>query len=279
MAKNKPIRLIDLPDTFLNSIHRDLCHYTVGLYLETQQLGSGTLIKCGNRFGILTAHHVVHRSRPPLDLSASSSQELKLVIMERVHDFNVPVKYLNEIEVGVPVSDEGGPDLTFLELPSIDKIGSLKAIKSFWNLDHDTEKRLASTINNSGVWVIMGLPNELEKIQIESEEVKTIQSKLEGFFGFAISERRYKFNDFDFVKIPVKYGGKDTPPSSFGGVSGGGLWKVDIFQSKDKSEWGYKNPVYCGIPFYEQETEDGDLLITCHYAESIYKNVRRFLLP
>jgi len=279
MTENKPIKLEDIPQDLLNSISDELMQYSVGLYLEAQQLGSGTLIRCGERLGILTAHHVVHRPTPPLDFSPSSSQELQLVIMGPKHEFKIPAKYINEIEIGVPNLDKEGPDLTFLEFPSMDKIGSLRAIKSFWNLDHDTENRLASTANDSGVWAITGLPNEWEKIQKESEQKMTIYSKFNSFFGFAISDRRYKSNDFDFVDIPVYYGGRDTPPNSFGGVSGGGLWKIKIGQSQGESKLIYKNPIFCGVPFYQQEIEDGNLLIRCHYAESIYKKVRQSLLP
>jgi len=277
MTQNNSIKLEDLPEVLKDSILDYLLNYSVGLYLEAQLIGTGTLIRCGKHFGILTAHHVVHGPAPPLDCSPYSTQELQLVIMERSHQFKIPAKYIKEIKIGVPISDEEGPDLTFLELLSKVDIGTLGAKKSFWNLDYNTDKRLASTTSNSGVLVITGLPEELEDTQKESEQKTIINATFLCFFGETKSGCRFKKNDFDFVDVPAVSGGKADLPSSFKGVSGGGLWKFNLLKSQDEIKWD-DDPIFCGVAFYEQKTEGENLLIRCHYAESIYKKVRQSIL-
>jgi hypothetical protein len=276
--KKIEIMLKDLPDDFLMRVWDDLKHYSVGLFLGTQQLGSGTLIKCGNLWGILTAHHVLHRTEPPLDLSLSSTHKLLLVIRESSHSFEIPAKYLREIEIGIPVSDDEGPDLTFLELPQGEELGTLKAIKSFWSLDHDIENRLASALKDDGVWIKIGIPHESLMVQQESEDTVQISSKLVSYFGSATSDRRYESEGFDFVNMEAYYNGNDTLPDSFAGVSGGGLWKIEIHGDSIGSNLTHRNPIFCGVPFYQEEIIDGMRIVRCHYARSIYERARNTLL-
>lgn len=272
------IMLKDIPEDIRSSITDELILYTVGLFLDTQHIGSGTLIKCGDNLGILTAHHVVHCPDPPLDFSESSSQMLNLAIMRSSNAIQIPARYIIEIEIGKPISEENGPDLTFLRLPLGEELTALKAKMSFWDLDFHNDERLSSTLNDDGVWVKIGIPYEWLTVQQESEVQTNINSKMIGFFGFATSECRYESGDFDFVDMVVHYGGRDQLPSTFEGLSGGGLWKVKVRCNSARDNWNYDNPIFCGVPFYQGEVIDGKRIVRCHYARSIYEKARKVLL-
>jgi len=272
------IMLKDIPEDIRSSITDELILYTVGLFLDRQLIGSGTLIKCGDHLGILTAHHVVHSPDPPLDFSESSSQMLNLAIMRSSNAIQIPARYIIEIEIGKPISEENGPDLTFLKLPLGEELTALKSKMSFWDLDFHNDERLSSTLNDDGVWVKIGIPYEWLTVQQESEVQTNINSKMIGFFGFATSDCRYESGDFDFVDMVVHYGGRDQLPSTFEGLSGGGLWKVKVRCNSARDNWNYDKPVFCGVPFYQEEIVDEKRIVRCHYARSIYERVRNILL-
>jgi hypothetical protein len=60
---------------------------------------------------------------------------------------------LREHPLGIPVSDEAGPDLTFIEIFSGPKLDSLKAIVSFWRLDQK-HYELAKTLSAPGIVLV-----------------------------------------------------------------------------------------------------------------------------
>lgn len=271
-------KIKDLPDYLLLAIVKSLMPYTVGVYRGEQQLGTATLIQCDGRKGLLTAHHVIHRPNPPLDITPTSTEKLLLAIMEQRHSFQIPAKYLQEIEIGIPVTDPVGPDLTFIEIPPGDELGTLTSIKSFWNLDYKPEERIAYASDDSGVWVKIGLPNEWEKSEKMDDHTIEVASKFIGFFGSAESSRRYEENGYDFVDTEAHYGGIDKLPSSFGGLSGGGLWKIKLLKNSVTGIWEHGEAVFCGVPFYEEANSDGVRVIRCHYVKSVYVRGRNAIL-
>lgn len=271
-------KIKELPDCLLLAIVKSLIPYTVGMYRGEQQLGTATLVQCGGRKGLLTAHHVIHRSEPPLDITPSSTETLLLVIMEQAHSFQIPAKYLKEIEIGIPVADPVGPDLTFIELPPGNELSTLTSIKSFWNLDYKPEERIAYALDDDGVWVKIGLPHEWEKSEKIDDHTIKVDSNFIGFFGSAVSSRRYEENGYDFANTEAHYDGMDKLPSSFGGISGGGLWKIELLRNSKTGRWEHRKAVFCGVPFYEEENNEGVRVIRCHYAKSVYIRARKTIL-
>src|SRR5271169_6870325 len=80
-----------LPKALRLEIDQWLLASSTALILDGELAGSGTFIRSGKTYGILTAHHVIHnphdRSRR-FDFSAGSSQELGLVVIDkRNHSF------------------------------------------------------------------------------------------------------------------------------------------------------------------------------------------------
>jgi hypothetical protein len=72
-------------------------------------------------------------------------------------------------------------------------------------------------------------------------------------------------SQFDFVDIPI---GTTLPDvaASFGGVSGGGLWKVYFFKGTDGKTQTFK--ILAGLAFW-QDSQDSSLLIRRHGPQGI----------
>lgn len=76
--------------------------------------------------------------------------------------------------------------------------------------------------------------------------------------------------DFDYFDLEVDRKVRKVPelPENFGGVSGGGLWKVAVYCtcSTGKIEWVRTLE---GVAFFELVREDGTRLIRCHGPKSL----------
>jgi hypothetical protein len=97
-------------------------------------LGSGIFVIRNGIHGILTAHHCLHACNPAVRIGLQG-QDTLLLMVTRSRCVILDPGDAKEHPLGIPVSDEFGPDLTFIEILSGPKLDSLKAIVSFWNLD------------------------------------------------------------------------------------------------------------------------------------------------
>ena len=72
---------------------------------------------------------------------------------------------------------------------------------------------------------------------------------------------------FDYIDavVPLDAAGL---PSTFGGVSGGGLWQIRLARDGDK--WSWITPLLQGCAFYETPPSDGKRALRCHGPKSVY---------
>ena len=62
-------------------------------------------------------------------------------------------------------------------------------------------------------------------------------------------------------------------PSSFGGVSGGGLWEVGLSMEKSRAiSWDGRRR-FRGVVFWQSAISDGRRVIRCHGPQSIFEKV------
>ena len=115
MKKRYEIPIAKMSAEFLDSNIRRIVQFCVSLLHESALAGSGTLVQCGDKYGILTAHHVVHKGKHPFDFRYGSNDVIGLIISDAPHEFVLPLKFLVCHDIGIPVSDEQGPDLVFLK--------------------------------------------------------------------------------------------------------------------------------------------------------------------
>jgi hypothetical protein len=258
----------DIPDMVINSVVPLIESYTVLLIHRGSLAGSGTFVCCNDAFGILTAHHVVEKNN--FDFRAGSGDRLGLAIDRKEHAFSLSMDYLTRIDIGVPIKEDEGPDMTFIQIPTGPELGMIKAKKSFWNLRHDRENRMKVCMSTSGAWCLSYHADErTEKEQIDTGIILTLPASV----GWGGQRRTYEIHGFDYFEM-----GLDPPdaikgvPDSFGGASGGGVWKVPLSGNRDQIKTG--KPLLAGVIFYQTI----ERTIICHGPKSIYERLYKTLI-
>lgn len=243
-------------------IVRNLGSSTVALFADVkrngetrhQLVGSGSLVLVGSSHYILTAAHVwqVIQSAPKLGYILTDN-----------------IRHKPQIDVGAivattftPEAEEWGPDLALLRIPPV-FVGGIQAYKVFDDLKAPKSPNVESLTS----WVIMGTPDELAPVSIDHTAVQ-----ISGRFVQPCLHNHGRYDYFDFE---IESGSSDLP-LSWGGVSGGGLWKVLVYRSRDtgKIDW-----VQCfkGVAFWQSSRKNGYRLLRCHGPKTITRIVRTIL--
>jgi hypothetical protein len=89
---------------------------------------------------------------------------------------------------------------------------------------------------------------------------------INGFFT-DVNAEPYVKGDFDYIDLKEDVSLPGVP-QTFGGVSGGGLWRVQIYESADKAKIDWS---WCleGTAFHQSEVVDNRRTIRCHGPQSI----------
>jgi hypothetical protein len=174
-----------------------------------------------------------------------------------------------EYPLGIPVSDEFGPDLTFIKIFSGPKLDSLKAIVSFWNLDQK-HYELANELSAPGVVLVeAGFP----EIDYRTRIVDGIiyhELKLTVFIGSLEHENISEQGKWDYIKSRCEYRVSEKVPETFKGVSGGGIWAVKLQVTKDDI-FSVKTVCLLGVVFFETPIVGNTRHLIGHFTKTIYQ--------
>jgi hypothetical protein len=244
-------------------------HFSVGLMRvgnpprpDVAELGgSGTLVRAGNVFGILTAAHVVD------EFAKSGGDVIGLSFYER--PFNRTTFRVARVQkFGKAPYTENGPDLAFYVLSPRD-VGALKEQRAFYRIDGD--RRAASTnpkAASSGGWMAAGAVGEWSEAEPEAAESGSHKIKHVG--GLIITpsfqdERSETDHDYLRLEIDSRWDPERTP-RTLQGMSGGGIWHVTTVN-------GVPDIYLGGVVFYQSALIDGRRSIYCHGRRSVYQTV------
>lgn len=252
--------------------------YSSPLFLDGVLAGSGTFITWADQYGILTAHHVPNNpvnSARRFDFSANSQQKLGLALAGYAHRFELDLRNLSIANIAGPIdiADPGrGPDLAVIKLGNSATVQAIAARKSFYRIDLDPAGRLERSLFDDGIFVICGAAKESEQTggpELGFDEV-TIE-ELTTYYGGLVppSGRRFERDGYRYAELGIHHDGPDTLPSTFGGVSGGGLWRVEV-TANPKEGYIASDPVLSGVAFYETEVIGHQGQIRCHAGDAIY---------
>ncbi|MHC4388892.1 MAG: hypothetical protein ACYSX1_09815 [Planctomycetota bacterium] len=279
MADEFMIRPSDIPREELEKLGEFIVNYSTVLIYENQPFASGTLVKCGARFGILTAHHVPYNTTKPFNFRPNSSDRLGLAIKKDEHAFWIAMQYLHPYPVGVPVNEESGPDMVFLDILDNDKLGWIKAYGSFWEISLEDGASMIEmcSCDSDGLWAIAGLPQSMtQEEQPRGGFDRLLGLPLQVYFGGV--ERRFEAGGFDYVDLVADYDLKDPMPDSFAGLSGGGLWKIPVSSTrKDLNAFRCGEPVLSGLQFCQTALENNRRRLGCHGPKTLYSALPRVL--
>jgi hypothetical protein len=160
--------------------------------------------------------------------------------------------------------DEGwrieGPDLALLRIPDL-HANRARLQKAFYDLDKRRAEALSSKVRDQdGLWAVLGATAEQAKLD---EGVMNTTA-----FGSRVIRKESR-DGFDYLDHLIKREGRPWLPQSYGGISGAGLWRVDLRHSPDG--------VKClgvsleGVAYYQDFDETGLTgFLRCHGRESIY---------
>jgi hypothetical protein len=256
-------------------IVRDVGPFTVGLLLISQTAqgerldlwGTGTLVWFAGVHYILTAAHVWEKL-----CEGAGPASVGLTLRE-----NLTHRYLIDrdaiVATGPPKPaqwNEWGPDIVFLRVPP-QHVGGIEVYRAFWNL---ARKQTFSHVICIDLRVLMGAPYELgEFTQVHAEfEINGMFSKpdIERYSSMQAPEAIRR--DYDYVDLDMDLALLGVP-QTFGGVSGGGLWRVLVYWSDTKNEIDWAMDIE-GVAFHESDLVNGHRTVRCHGPQSIGMGVR-----
>ncbi|MBI4833842.1 MAG: hypothetical protein HY811_03335 [Planctomycetes bacterium] len=280
MDAKKEVKITDIDKYFQEWLEQYIKCYAIGLtkiqsnknISDSVLLGSGTLIKTQNTYGILTAQHVA--------ATLKDSNELGLIISEIEHRHIVFIKDILEVAKPLDLSDYSqGPDLAVIILPP-EAIGTLKAKKSFFDISYKREKRLKEAVNyEEGVWFICGFPEEYTK-KVSSTQGYNYAKEFYCICGetpIHPIQKEHINGDYDFVEGGVNYNVDKTLPGSWCGISGGGLWHL-LLKEQENGSINVDDTILSGVIFYQTEKKENKRYIKCHGHYSIYEKVYKAII-
>ncbi len=224
-------------------------------------LGSGTLVAVGETRAILTAHHVI-RVLP-------RDRRLGLLLSPTLQQHTIDTQGLAFLEIDRGTDDSTGPDLGAVILtPSI--ASSIGAKKTFYNLDRRRDAQLNAPLDRrDGVWFVHGFIDEKTVEEPGTAEYSRVK-RFYNLSGAGGPEPPVQVGEYDYLTFPVSYGGRSVAPSSFGGMSGGGLWQVPLARN-DQRALIHRAPLLSGVVFYQEPTTETQCGVKCHGPISVYR--------
>ena len=223
----------ELPLNVKLRIENAISFFSVGLCILDKNnnflsLASGTLVSVHGRCAILTAKHVIEKIKYNLGLVLNHSGLAHKPVLER--------QWLEFAYTPSGKVKPKGPDMGLIYI-NASIISTIKAIKSFFNLDCDVDsirERITipttptnfgpAHIRNSehtGVLCVFGLPGEWS--DINSDPVSLTQLVCYTAHVYYSERDGYDYFHFDFESPHP-----DRVPSSLKGMSGGGVWRARV---------------------------------------------------
>ena len=259
----------DLPQSFEDEVGRSLADYTVAFIRpetadgDPDLLGTGVLVQVEGERAILTAHHV-------LELAERESQtgRLALLLAPTNHPHSVDKGGLDFLRIARGVRDAEGPDLgaAILAAPIA---SSIAAIKSFYDLTRHRQHALdAPPAIDDGVWVANGFLDERSRtVEVSGDR------RVKGFYNFSAfggPEAPLVVGEYDYYDYLVSAESRAGAPTSWGGMSGGGIWQVPLKRvDGDVTPAGLG--LLSGILFYQHPTTPTQCGVRGHGRESIFR--------
>jgi hypothetical protein len=252
----------------LNEVALELQHYFVPIFVLLPQnpspnlrlIGSGTLLEIEGTHHILTAAHVWHE--------AKGADQIGLALTNYRSRFLIRRDAIASKELWSSEDSQWGPDLALLEIPP-PFVSTIAAHKSFLNLSQQrTTFASRQPVTGKELWAVTGMVGEFSKVQ-NSQEERIIDADIQARAFFSVLQQTHEHNEYDYIDLSAK--DLTGVPSSFGGVSGGGLW--DIYLSITKSGeiiWDEKRH-FRGVAFWQSAVSNGRRVIRCHGPKSIFK--------
>lgn len=263
----------DMPESFTHGVLlKAFVDYSVALGRvrdgKTSWLGSGVLVRRRNHYGILTAHHCFHACSPEVQLGSHKGDKMCFLVNPG-RSILVQPEELIEHALAVPKEDEFGPDLTFVEILSPERLGTFNAFGTFWSLDKNSADILQEFGKPLSPTVTIGFPEVYyNSIQAGNRLRQQIRHMV---YSNAIKEGAvFEKDGWDYLDSTIWYPGEANLPTSFAGVSGGPVWGMDLLHHKSDGHISIEKHALIGITFYQIYRKGDEGRLRAHFIKSIY---------
>lgn len=261
----RDLPIADLPQALLEDIGRELETYLIPIVVPDtaakvpafKVLGSGTLVTADGRHFILTAAHVWEAGR--------HWNNLYTILTRYPSISKIPRNVIAPREVYR--TGEWGPDLAILEIV-YPYVSMIEAYKSFLNLERQRENFPKHPVpTGEALCAVVGMVAAFSNPQFDHER-RTSTLNAVGRTFFSLAQETHERENWDYVDVGAQMSLADVP-KSFGGVSGGGLWIVNIKNTDASLTWDRKRH-FRGVAFWQTEIKEDRSTIRCHGPKSIY---------
>jgi hypothetical protein len=280
-AKNLTIK--DVPPNFMSETGHTLADYSValGIWEEGQAkkfkpIGSGVLVRKGNRFGILTARHCLHKPGPEVRLGPTG-RDVLCAVLQLGRSVLIQPQDVIEHPLVTPKSIEYGPDLAFIEVLPGGRLGSLKAIGSFWSLDKDPVKIATSFGKLGTLLATIGFPGVHYDTKIDGNTIRHKIHHMAYYFILGPGDV-FEQDGWDYIENQCDISPSSELPPSFKGMSGGPIWGLHFDVDEKNEQFKLTEFALLGISFLEIVIENKERKIRAHFIKSIYDLAWRNLI-
>jgi len=279
MKKGKAVRdarVVEVSNVveFNEEIRQRVAPFSMGFVLiETRNnqenlrsAGSGTFVRIGQHYGILTAAHVASAIR--------NHEQFGIVRLNRkgvLSRLMIPISAVQIESCGPGPSEEAGPDIAFVKLAPT-TAATIEAQSVFHNVGRYREKALAPLERGQlRVDAIVGVLDELTERSVDPE-AKVIRIVIESRLEKGVAREIRTDDEFDYLSFD-SLDGTEGGPSSYAGTSGGALWRT--FTDVDSSDFATaRETVLLGVVYYQSApNQDGSRTLICHGPRSIYRTI------
>lgn len=257
------VAIRNIPPEFRKEVHDHLRLFSLTIAVDHGQDSytcAGTLCQIGNSRGIATARHVWEKLRTETSFYGLAGQAHVALRPALVQPWIPPTSGT------LPGTDAQAPDLAFLRLADHDCAAFEAYGKSFYSLDRRLTDPNAALYEEDGYWAVCGAPQAL--LALERRRFPSL------VYGTYV-QQRFEVDSWDYLNIALDLDANPDLPSSFVGVSGGGVWRTrfgtDETAARFKVANRYRDIFWVGVAFYETSLEGRSL--TAHGARSIYQRL------
>ena len=218
--------------------------------------GSATLASCNGHCILITAAHVWEKVQgcTALGLTIASGSFIHPTEAFRARSFR---------------GAEFGPwrqDLCFVTVPP-HLVSTITARKSLYNLElHRTRFVAGQDVREFSHCAVVGAPGMMSALGKQQAMMTMVT-----FFASVVQRRTV--GELDFVEVKPLESDRVALPSTFGGVSGGGLWAFSLGNPPfTEQSWDGKL-LLAGVAFYETPDEGQGRRIQCQGPQTLYAAV------
>ncbi len=251
-----------------HAVHSAIWPYSTALLVDDDDgapprvLGSGTLVRIRGAGCLLTAAHVAEQVLESTALSMTT-------ILDRA-PVRVPVQTLTPIAMTPRTNGEWGewgPDIALLRLHEHD-VRRLEVEKAFYAIDRPEgrPREIVETPGSRVAWALCGAPAETARIlpDVGVLNIKTLVND-------AVT-RHTREDGLDYIDSGFGRTDPSNIPTSWGGVSGAGLWACVLAPGDDRTQMEV-SPLLVGVVFYAVPAGPKHGVIRAHGPHSLQRLV------